>query len=167
MPNYGYNPQMSYQDQLGKYLLEQTNNKIQNNNISQPLTNMDFIIVGNKDEAERYVVQRGQTLWFRHSSKPEIYVKTVSNIGEPNFGAYRLEKLENEPYNASEGYSTNDMDNQKTNQEIQSLKEQVNQIQATINTYATMIDSFLKNDNSNNANTNTSTTKTTKKVGGK
>ena len=80
-----------YQNQLEKYILEQAQQRSANqyNN-----TNMDFIIVGSEEEAEKYIVQKGQTIWFRHSSEPEIYVKSVSTIGEPNFGAYILQKKE-------------------------------------------------------------------------
>ncbi len=79
-----------YQGQIEKYILEQA----QQRNNNQYNTNMDFIIVGSEEEAEKYIVQKGQTIWFRHSSEPEIYVKSVSTIGEPNFGAYELHKKE-------------------------------------------------------------------------
>ena len=61
---------------------------------SYPLSLKYFIIVGSEEEAEKYIVQKGQTIWFRHSSEPEIYVKSVSTIGEPNFGPYELHKKE-------------------------------------------------------------------------
>lgn len=79
----------NYQEQLEKYLLEQATQRNQ-----QVSSNMDFIPVSSEEEAEKYIVQKGQTLWFRHSSEPEIYVKSVSSIGEPNFGAYNLIKKE-------------------------------------------------------------------------
>ena len=85
-PMFGNN---NYQSQLEKYLLDQAT---QRNQQIQMSSNMDFIPVVSEEEAEKYIVQKGQTIWFRHSSEPEIYVKSVSTIGEPNFGAYILTK---------------------------------------------------------------------------
>jgi len=93
-PNMNMNPMFgnnNYQSQLEKYLIDQATQRNQQNQIN---SNMDFIPVVSEEEAEKYIVQKGQTIWFRHSSEPEIYVKSVSTIGEPNFGAYTLTKKE-------------------------------------------------------------------------
>lgn len=89
-PNIGNNmfSNSPYQGQIEKYIMEQTQKNQYNN------TNMEFIPVMSEEEAEKYIVKKGETLWFRHSSEPEIYVKSVSQIGEPNFGAYILQKKE-------------------------------------------------------------------------
>lgn len=62
-------------------------------------TNADFIIVSNIDEAKNSIVQNGQIRWFRHSSKPEVYVKAVSMTGQPSFNAYKLEEFNFEQSN--------------------------------------------------------------------
>ena len=95
-PQYGNYPNMnggfgSYQGQLEKYLFDQATQRNQQN---QPSTNMDFLPVSSEEEAEKFIVKKGETIWFRHSSEPEIYVKSVSSIGEPDFGAYYLVKKE-------------------------------------------------------------------------
>ena len=89
-----YNP--NQMNQLDRYMeqLNNRNNRQQNDFMNrqqqQSYTNMDFVIVENIDIARNYVVPNGNTMWFRHSIKPEIYVKSVSNIGEPNFQGYTL-----------------------------------------------------------------------------
>lgn len=132
--------QQPYQDQLGKYLLEQSMMKQQQN--QQPQTNMDFIIVENIASAQNYIVQKGQTLWFRHSSKPEVYVKTVSMIGEPSFGAYCLtpiteEQNQNQSVQQTENQNV-DLTNYVPISQFNELQNQVNNMQNMINGYVQM-----------------------------
>lgn len=74
-----YSNQMA---QLNNYMEQLKNPNGMNMQQAQPMpqqqsTNMNFIVVEGQDYAEKYIVQNGQTLWFRHSMKPEIYVKSV------------------------------------------------------------------------------------------
>lgn len=116
---------------------------------AQNSTNMDFIIVGNKEEAERYIVQKGQTLWFRHSKEPQIYVKSVSMIGEPNFGAYKLVKLEDEPIK-EEPIEDN-------NEQLNSLQIQYNEMQKELERLKKQVEQFERRNNGGKVNNNKST----------
>lgn len=139
----GYGQQQPYQDQQLNRLLEQALQ--QKTQQQQVQTNMDFIVVPKMEDAKDYIVQNGQTRWFRNSSKPEIYVKSVSNIGEPNFGAYNLVPLD---------INSNIIPDDKSvvSQEFVPVKDfndlqtQVNNMQNTINNYVGMIGKYLQQD---------------------
>lgn len=139
----GYGQQQPYQDQQLNRLLEQALQ--QKTQQQQVQTNMDFIVVPKMEDAKDYIVQNGQTRWFRNSSKPEIYVKSVSNIGEPNFGAYNLVPLD---------INSNIIPDDKNvvSQEFVPVKDfndlqtQVNNMQNTINNYVGMIGKYLQQD---------------------
>lgn len=142
-----------YQGQLEKYIMEQATQR--NNQYNN--TNMDFIIVGSEDEAEKYIVQKGQTIWFRHSSEPEIYVKSVSTIGEPNFGAYTLikkEKKEEKNYREIEPKFVTEED---INTFQSNIKEQMNNIDKHIETIEQRLEKMSKREEGGKKQYNNST----------
>ena len=134
----------NYQEQLEKYLLDQA---VQRNQ-QQIVSNMDFIPVSSEEEAEKYIVKKGETLWFRHSSEPEIYVKSVSSIGEPNFGAYNLVKKvkeevkkEEQNTNISEFVTVEKLDTFES-----SIKGIMNEINKHIESVEQKIEKMSKNE---------------------
>lgn len=139
----GYGQQQPYQDQQLNRLLEQALQ--QKTQQQQVQTNMDFIVVPKMEDAKDYIVQNGQTRWFRNSSKPEIYVKSVSNIGEPNFGAYNLVPLD---INSNIIPDDKNVASQEfvPVKDFNDLQTQVNNMQNTINNYVGMIGKYLQQD---------------------
>lgn len=156
-PNMNMNPMFgnnNYQSQLEKYLLDQATQRNQQNQIS---SNMDFIPVVSEEEAEKYIVQKGQTIWFRHSSEPEIYVKSVSTIGEPNFGAYTLikkEKKEEKNYREIEPKFVTEED---INAFQSNIKEQMNNIDKHIETIEQRLEKMSKREEGGKKQYNNST----------
>jgi hypothetical protein len=145
-PNIGMNNMFQnspYQNQLEKYIIEQAQ---QRNTNQYNNTNMDFIIVGSEDEAEKYIVQKGQTIWFRHSSEPEIYVKSVSTIGEPNFGAYILQKKEKEEEKNYKEIEPKFVTENDINIFQSNIKEQMNNIDEHIKIIEQKIEKFSKRE---------------------
>lgn len=156
-PNMNMNPMFgnnNYQSQLEKYLLDQATQRNQQNQIN---SNMDFIPVVSEEEAEKYIVQKGQTIWFRHSSEPEIYVKSVSTIGEPNFGAYTLikkEKKEEKNYREIEPKFVTEED---INTFQSNIKEQMNNIDKHIETIEQRLEKMSKREEGGKKQYNNST----------
>lgn len=106
----------------------------QNNNNSQMTnTNFDFITVSSMQEAQDFNVPNGQIRWFRHTSKPEIYVKAVSAVGQPSFGAYELHEIDfnNSETKENKNYVTVDKFNE-LNSEVDRLKDIIIQQNNTI-----------------------------------
>ena len=96
----------------------------QQNQQTKSDTNADFIIVSNIDEAKNSIVQNGQIRWFRHSSKPEVYVKAVSMTGQPSFNAYKLEEFNFEQSNEQNSVNFVTMDKfAELNNEVAQLKD--------------------------------------------
>ena len=139
----GYGQQQPYQDQQLNRLLEQALQ--QKTQQQQVQTNMDFIVVPKMEDAKDYIVQNGQTRWFRNSSKPEIYVKKKKKKKKKNFGAYNLVPLD---------INSNIIPDDKNvvSQEFVPVKDfndlqtQVNNMQNTINNYVGMIGKYLQQD---------------------
>ena len=92
-PTYNFGQQNVNDNQYNRYMNMINTHQVKND------TNADFIIVSSIDEAKNSIMQNGQIRWFRHSSKPELYVKAVSMTGQPSFNAYRLEEFNFEQSN--------------------------------------------------------------------
>lgn len=92
-PTYSFGQQNVNDNQYNRYMNMINTHQVKND------TNADFIIVSSIDEAKNSIMQNGQIRWFRHSSKPELYVKAVSMTGQPSFNAYRLEEFNFEQSN--------------------------------------------------------------------
>lgn len=81
--------QMQYQQPQQMQQPQQQYQEVKDNT-----SNVDWILVGAVDEAERIVVNQGQKRWFMFKSLPIIGVKEVNELGVPNMEYYELT-----PYN--------------------------------------------------------------------
>ena len=152
----------NYQGQLEKYLIDQATQRNQQNQMS---SNMDFIPVVSEEEAEKYIVQKGQTIWFRHSSKPEIYVKSVSLIGEPNFGAYELHKKEKTEPNKEETVEKEKSEEFVTVKNFDTFESNVKSIMGEINKHIETVEQKIEKMSKNEGGKKYYNSTQTQKVG--
>ncbi len=86
--------------------LEKLQNQQQNMNMSMGMnsqsqaqpqmasTNVNWVQVGNIQQAKEQIVQPNMTIWMMDSYLPKIYVKSVSNVGKIEFQPYELVPLD-------------------------------------------------------------------------
>ena len=154
---------MSYYDAMqmpiNRYMQQQGFNNYgqqQNMNYQQPTnntrtSNADFVPVSGKENARNQIVPQGTTMWMLDNVEPNLYVKSVSNVGGIDFKAFKLVDItddipKQEVVNTEVGYVTIEQFNK--------IQEEMN----TLNAKITMYESLLQG--------NTKETKTTTRRGG-
>ena len=161
----GVGTNMSYYDAMqmpiNRYMQQQGFNNYgqqQNMNYQQPTnnartSNADFVPVSGKENARNQIVPQGTTMWMLDNVEPNLYVKSVSNVGGIDFKAFKLVDItddipKQEVVNTEVGYVTIEQFNK--------IQEEMNTLTAKIAMYESLLQ----------GNTNTKETKTTTRRGG-
>ncbi len=134
-----YNPMQPQMDRLQQIQQQQQNqqqfNSQQYSQPQQPQSNVNWVQVTNMQNAKEQIVQPNNTMWMMDASKPQIYVKSVSNVGTIEFKAYKLVDIEEENNLSSNNIQQIDGQNYVHIDEFNKLAQVVQELTAKIAMY--------------------------------